>query len=334
MFKWACTLVLWTGFLLAPAAAQSPAEFYKGKTITIVVGFSTGGGYDLYARMLARHMGKYIPGAPTVIVQNMPGAGSLTAVRSLDTRAPGDGTVIVAFNPGLIIESLTDPKRIGMKFSDLAWLGSTAKDMRVCYAWHATGLKTWQDIASRKEFIIGGTAAGSSSYINAATLKNVFGLPIRQVLGYPGSAEQRIAIERGELEGDCGTWSSITLEWREAKKVNAFVRFSRDKTPDMPDAPYIGDFAKTQDQKDLINILTSASVLGVPYVMSKRVPADRLKTLRQAFDQTVRDPAFKADADKLLFPVLPIGGEEAEQVVDAIYKAPPELIEKAKEAIK
>jgi tripartite-type tricarboxylate transporter receptor subunit TctC len=317
-----------------PAGAQSPRGFYEGKTINIVVGFSPGGGYDRYARLLARHLGKYVPGQPSVVVQNMPGAGSLVAVRHLDTTAPTDGTVMVAFNPGLIMESLTEPEKTKLKFSDLAWIGSISRDLRVCYAWHATGLKTWDDLVKGDEFIIGGTGPGSSSYNNSATLKNVMGLNIKRVLGYPGSAEQRLAIERGELEGDCGSWSSIPPDWRASKKVNPFVKFSRGKAPDMPEIPYIGDLTKTPEQKEVIEFLTTVSEFGTPYVMSKQVPADRLEVLRKAFDETMKDPEFLADAQKSQLPVDPISAGEAAEMIQAIYKSPPDLIEKAKEALK
>jgi tripartite-type tricarboxylate transporter receptor subunit TctC len=319
---------------MGPAAAQSPAGFYAGKTINIIVGFSPGGGYDRYARLLARSLGKHIPGQPNVVVQNMPGAGSLVAVRSLDTTAPQDGTVMVAFNPGLIMQSLAEPEKVKLKFSDLAWVGSVSGDIRICYAWHATGLRTWDDIAKRDEFIIGGTAPGSSSYNNSATLKNVLGLNIRRVLGYPGSAEQRLAIERGELEGDCGSWSSINPEWRQSKKINPFVRFSRETTPDMPDMPYVGDLAKTAEQKEIIEFLTEASQFGTPYVMSKQVPPERLAVIRKAFIETTKDPEFLADAQKSQLPVDPTPGDEAAKIVEALYKSPPELVAKAKEAIR
>jgi len=319
----------------APASAQSVEQFYKNRTINIVVGFSSGGGYDLYARLLSRHYGKYIPGAPALVVQNMPGAGSLTAVKSLDIKPPQDGTVIVAFNPGLIIESLVYPERTKMSFNDVAWLGSISKDFRVCYAWGATGVKTWDDMTKQKEFIVGTTSPGSSSYINSAVLKNVLGLKIKQVAGYPGSAETRLAIQRGELHGDCGTWSAITLEWRQQNKINSFVRFSRDMTPDMPqDARFIGDFARTQEQRDLIDFLVGPGALGVPYVLSKKTPSDRLSALRKAFDETMKDKAFIAEAEKMTFPVVPVSGLEAQKIVEEIYKASPALIAKAAEAIK
>jgi len=319
----------------ATAGMAAADDFYKGKTVTIVVGFSPGGGYDTYARTLARHIGNHIPGNPTVIVQNMPGAGSLTAVRHLDATAPKDGTVITAFNPGQITESLTDPGKVKLKFSDYAFLGSITRDFRVCYAWHATGIKSWQDLIKAKEFILGATAPGVSSYVNGAILRNVFGLNVRQVVGFPGSAEQRLAIERGELHGDCGSWSSIPGDWIAAKKINPLVRFSPVSTPDMPqDIPFAGDLAKTAEQKRILAIVGAAGELGRPYIVSKEVPKERLAILRKAFDATVRDKAFLSDAEKQRLPVNPATGEEAEKIIAEIYDAPPDLVEKAKNAIK
>jgi len=316
------------------AHAQSPADFFKGKNVNIVVGFSAGGGYDQYARLLSRHIGRHIPGQPNIIVQNSPGAGSLTAVRRIDANLPKDGTAMVTFNPALITESLTDPARIKVKFSDVAWIGSITRDFRVCYTWAATKLKTWEDLANRKEVIFGGTAKGTGSYVNGAILRNVFGLPIRHILGFPGSAEQRLAIERGELEGDCGSWSSIPTEWVRDNKVNTFVVFSEVRTPDMPkDAPYIGRFAKTDEQKQLLQLLGAAGEVGRPYIMSKEVPADRVKAMRAAFDATMEDKAFLADAEKQGLPVFPATGAEAEKIITEINQFSPELVTKAKAAI-
>src|SRR3977135_2802887 len=170
------------------AAAQSPG------TLKIVVGSSAGGGYDTYARILARHIGRHIPGQPAVIVQNMPGAAGLKAVQYLDTGAPQDGTVITAFNPGSITESLVDAERIRFKFTGIAWIGSITRDLRVCYAWAATGIKTWDDLKKYKQFNMGAPAQGTSSFVNSAVLKNMFGIAVHHVMGYAGSAEQRLAI--------------------------------------------------------------------------------------------------------------------------------------------
>lgn len=321
--------------MVVPAAAQPAGDFYKGKTISIVVGFSPGGGYDTYARLLSRHIGPNIPGQPNVIVQNMPGAGSLTAVRYLDATAPKDGTVITAFNPGIITDSLVDAEKTKFNFTQVAWVGSITRDFRVCYAWHATGIKTWEDAMNRKEFVLGGVAIGTGSYINGQILKNVFDMRLRHVLGYPGSAEQRLAIERGELDGDCGSWSSVPEDWVQNKRVIPFVRFSPVSTPDIPEnVPFVGDLAKTQEQRDLLDLLITAGELGRPYIMSKQVPQDRLNTLRQAFDATVSGKPFLLEAANQRLPVNPATGVEAEKVIARIYAFPPELVEKAKATIK
>src|SRR5687767_11143729 len=198
-------LLAWALFATG-AGAQDVADFYKGKTVRIVVGFSAGGGYDHYARVVSRHLGRHIPGNPTVIVQNMPGAASLKSVRYLASAAPADGTVINAFNPGLIIQSITVPQKIATNFLDFGWLGSVTEDFRVCHTWNGTGIRTWQDLLKHPRVNFGVTGAGTASYIDSRMLGDLFGVKVHQVSGYPGSTEKRIAIERGELDGDCIGW--------------------------------------------------------------------------------------------------------------------------------
>jgi tripartite-type tricarboxylate transporter receptor subunit TctC len=205
------------------AQAQNPIEF---RTINIVVGSSAGGGYDTYARILARHINRYIPGQPGIVVQNMPGASSLKAVKYLDTGPSTDGSFITAFNPGLLNESLLSADKIGFKFTDVAFVGSITRDLRACYAWGGTGIKTFDDLKKTKQFNMGAPAPGTSSYINEAVLKNMFGIAVRQVTGYAGSAQQRMAIERGELDGDCGAWSSVTPDWVANDRVNPLITFT------------------------------------------------------------------------------------------------------------
>ena len=310
--------------------AWSQDQFYSGKTITIVVGYSAGGGYDQYARMLARHLGRHIPGNPSVIVQNMPGAASMTAVRYLDATAPKDGTVITTFDPGLITQMLTADKPV-VRFSDFQWIGTLLRDIRICYAWGATGIKTFGDMLKRKQFLIGTTAKGSNAYVNGAILRNVFKAPVRQISGYPGSNEQRLALERGELEGNCGSWTAMPQDWLVNKKINALLRFAAKRPVDMPaDVPYVLDLAKTQDQKDVIEVLNSPGELGRPFIVAKQVPQERVAILRAALQATLKDEAFLADAKKQKLLLDPVEGEEAEKITKQIYAAPPDLIRKAK----
>jgi tripartite-type tricarboxylate transporter receptor subunit TctC len=316
----------------APARTQSHVEL---KSITIVVGSSAGGGYDTYARLLARHMIRHVPSLPSIIVQNMPGASSLKAVQHLDANAPKDGSVIAAFNPGLITESLLNAEKVRFKFSEVAWIGSMTRDLRACYAWGATAIKSWDDLKKAKRFNMGAPAPGTSSFINAAVLKNLFGIAVHQVTGYAGSAQTRLAIERGELDGDCGAWSSVPPDWISDKKINPVVKFTPMPIPGLvSDVPYAGDLAFSQEARDVLNLLTAADALGRPVVASKQVPPDRLEVIRAAFEQTMKDRQFLADAEKLDLPVSgPVQGADAQTMIAAIYAASPALIARAREIV-
>ena len=328
-----CAALAVTVMAAARVAAQ-PNPFYEGKTITIVVGYSPAGGYDNYARMLARHVGRHIPGSPNVIVQNMPGAATLTAVRYLDATAPQDGTVITMFDPGLITESIAMPETMKVKFSGYRWIGTMLRDIRVCYAWAATGIKNWQDMMARRQFLIGTTAKGSQAYVNGAILRKIFAAPVRQIAGYPGSAEQRLALERGELEGNCASWSAIPPDWIAEHKISPLVRFSPKHPADMPaEVPYVVDLANTKADKDVLTILAAPGELGRPFIVAKAVPTERVRIVRAAFEATLRDAAFLADAQKQSLPVDPVTGEEAENIIATIYAAPPDLAKKVKDVL-
>ncbi|HEY3641526.1 MAG TPA: hypothetical protein VGL31_10540 [Xanthobacteraceae bacterium] len=315
-------------------AVAAEDEFFKGKTVTLVVGYSAGGGYDQYARTLARHFGSAIPGNPSVVVQNMPGAASLTAVRYLDANAPKDGTVVTTFDPGLITESFASPDVFKVRFSDYQWIGTMLRDIRICYAWAATGIKSWDDMMERKEFLIGTTAKGSNAYVNGAILRKLFNAPVRQIAGYPGSNEQRLALERGELEGNCGSWSAMPQDWLMHGKINPLVRFSPKRPADMPaSVPFVGDLATTAEQKDLLAVLDASAELGRPFIVAKAVPPERVNVLRAAFRAALDDAAFRAQAQAQSLPLDPVPGEEAAAIINKIYSAPPELARKVKEVL-
>jgi tripartite-type tricarboxylate transporter receptor subunit TctC len=310
------------------------ASFYKGKTVTITVGFSAGGGFDALARLVARHIGNHIPGKPPVIVSNQPGAASLKSVQSLQV-SPRDGTQIVSFNSGLISQSILEPKKVPFRFTSVAFLGSVTADTPICYAWHATGVKTFQDLMKQKKFNLGATAVGTTAYIQGALLKNLFHAPIKQVTGYPGSDEQKLAIERGELDGSCGSWDSIPPDWIEGHKFYPLVRYSKAKPDYMkPLPPFIGDLANAEQKKALTPILAINDIYR-PYIVSKEVPAERLKALRTAFMATVKDPAFLAEAKKQRRNIDdPADGAEVEKVVAEIYATPPDVVKEAGKIIK
>ena len=312
---------------MAMAASASAQDFYKGKTVSILAGFSPGGGYDVNARVLARHMGRHIPGNPSMIVQNMPGAGSLNAVLYLDANAAKDGTVLNTFNFGAIGEARLSPDKIKVDFRKYNWIGSISQDLTVCYVWHALGVKTLADLAKRPKVHYGSTGAGSSSDLNQRIMKHIFGVKLQQVGGYPGSAEQRMAIERGELDGDCGAWSSIPVEWINEKKIVPVIRSSPATAPDMPaDVPYSIAIAPSERDKQIMQLLLTSNQLGRPFIASAAVPAERVKILRDAFDATMKDPKFIAEAQKLRLPISPIVGEDALKVVEDIYRIPDDIV--------
>src|ERR1700676_4197243 len=296
--KWAIRTAL--ALVICPLPRHVVAaedEFFKGKTVTLVVGYSAGGGYDQYARALARHLGRRIPGNPSVLVQNMPGAASLTAVRYLDANAPKDGTVVTTFDPGLITESFASPELFKIRFSDYQWIGSMLRDIRICYAWGLTGIKTWDDMMQRKEFLIGTTAKGSNAYVNGAILRKVFNAPVRQIAGYPGSNEQRLALERGELEGNCGSWSAMPPEWGGHPRTNPPGALSPQPPGDTPaSVPFISDLATTAEQRDLLAVLNASAELGRPFIVAKAVPPQRVNVLRAAFRGALDDEAFRTQA--------------------------------------
>jgi tripartite-type tricarboxylate transporter receptor subunit TctC len=316
------------GLAMVPAAAQ---DFYRGKTLTILVGFSPGGGFDINARVLARHMGRHIPGNPNTVVQNMPGAGSVTAIHYLDLTAPKDGTVLDIFNFGNIGESRLNPDKVKVDFRKFNWIGSISQDLTVCYVWHAMGVKTLAELKTVGRVHMGLTGMGTSSDTNQRILKNIFKIPVQQVAGYPGSAEQRIAIERRELDGDCGAWSSIPVEWIEGRKIVPVIRSGAIFAPDMPrDVPYSVDIAPSERDRQVIRLLLASAQVGRPFIASQAVPPERVRILRNAFNATVKDPQFIAEAEKLRLPISPKTGEEALKIVEDIYATPDDIVQAAK----
>ena len=313
------------------AAAQDAAGFFRGKTIHIIVGYSAGGGFDQYARALARHYGRHIPGEPVFAVENMPGAASLKAVQYLDHGAAADGTVITTFDPGLITRSLTVPDKIGAHFTDYAWIGSISEDIRVCYVWAATGVDSFAKLKARDQTILGLAGVGTSSDVNARMLVELYGVRLKMVQGYAGSAEKRIAIESGELESDCGSWTSIPEDWLRDRKVNIVLRFSENLVPGLEaSVPYAADLLKDPAQQSVYRLLLDPNKLGRPFIAPRAVPADRLRLLRDGFDATMKDPAFLAEAEKQKLLVSPMSGGAAEAAVRELVKAPAASVAEAK----
>jgi len=318
---------------LSEVKAADARPFYAGKTVTIVVGLPPGGGGDAYARLVQRFLPQRIPGRPAIVVQNLPGAGSLKAVVYLNATAPTDGTVLATFSSALINEALTAPARVNVDFRTYQWIGNVSEDVRVCYVWGASGVKNWQDmLAPRpKELFMGATAPGTAGTADTAMLQNLFGVKLRQVQGYSGSADKRLAVERREIDGDCGGWTQMPDEWLRDKKVNIIVRLSPTLVAGMDaSVPFGGDLVKTPRDRQLYDFLTAPERLGRPFMVSGRVPADRVAILRTAFDAMVADPAFRAEAQRMKLLVTPMTGAEVARRIAQLYTTPADVVTRAK----
>jgi tripartite-type tricarboxylate transporter receptor subunit TctC len=319
---------------LAATTASAQENFYASKTIHILVGVAPGGGTDVYARLLAQHLGKNIPGSPVVIVQNNGSAAGVVAIQSLDTIGPQDGTLLVTFNPGLMLTSVVTPDKIKLNFADYAWLGNIGDQKNVCFMSAASGVKTWDDLLKKDPVIMGDTGGGGGTFIQQKVLQQMFGVKLKQVSGYRGGGEKNIALERGELDGDCSNWVSIPPDWLNEKKINLVVRFSPTAPEGLPaNIPYIGDLTNDLENKRLLQLLDSPNAIGRPYIMSKAVPADRMKLLRDGFDKTMADPQFIGDAAKAKLPIAATNGVKVEEMVKAITSASPKVVAEAKTMI-
>ena len=323
---------------LMPAAAHASGveAFYKGRNISLFIGFSAGSGYDIYARLLARYIGRHIPGNPSVIPQNMPGGGSLKVANYMYSVAAKDGSAIATISRSLPVEPLLgDVQFDGRKFT---WIGNIANNASLCATWHTTGVKTWQDVLT-KPFALATQGVGTDPHIFALILKNVFGAKVKIVSGYPGGSEMNLAMERGEVDGRCGwSWDSIKStrpDWLKDKKINLLTVFSLERGPEVPaEVPLAIDLAKTDEQREILRMHLAGQALGRPFLAPPGIPDDRKAALRAAFDATMKDPDFVADITRASLEVSPMGGAEIDQLLANIYATPKDVIEKAKQAIK
>jgi tripartite-type tricarboxylate transporter receptor subunit TctC len=318
------------------AKADPVADFYRGRSINLYIGYSVGGGYDNYARVLARHFGNHLPGNPNVLPQNMPGAGSLRALNYLYNAAAKDGTAIATFGRGLAMEPLIGASPTQFDARKLIWLGSGSDEISLCGTWHTSRVRTWNDMLTIP-FTVGGEGSGSDPDIFAAMMKSVFGVKLRIVSGYPGSAEVALTVERQEVDGRCG-WSLSSLrqmrpDWLASRQFNPIVQLNLKKSPDLPDVPAISEFAQTQTQRQILKLVLSRQNMARPFATPPGVPAERAQALRQAFDATMADRAFIDEARAAGLEVNPVSGAEIDRLIGEIYQTPPEVVAQAKAAV-
>jgi tripartite-type tricarboxylate transporter receptor subunit TctC len=319
--------------LSAPAEAQdAAAEFYKGKTVQFMVGYPPSGAFDAYTRIAARFIGKHIPGNPTVIVNNMPGASSLQFVRYLARQAAKDGTQFGMFNRGLMPKSVLEPKETGVDFTTFNWIGSMNSEQAVCYMWHGHGI-TSLDEAKKKKFTLGDTSKNSGGYIYTSILRSLTPDTSRIVLGYGTTGDIWLAIERGELDGNCTLMTSLEsqrAEWLSQKKIDIIVQFSEEKHKSLPNVPTIYEVLTSEKEKQAVNFLTAAEEIGRPIIAPPGLPPERLATLRKAFDDMMKDPEFLDAAAKLKMDMDPISGEKAAKIAADIQNTPKEAVDLAR----
>jgi tripartite-type tricarboxylate transporter receptor subunit TctC len=330
--------VLACAIAFSPATAQdSIAKFYRGKTITISVGFTAGGGYDLHARTLARHLGKHIPGNPSFLVKNVPGAAGLILANQLYNTAAKDGTEIATFDRAIPLEPLVAPARARFDSLKFNWIGSTDNDVSTCFSWHTSPVKTFDDVLKR-ELVVGGTGTGGNAHIYPKVLNAVLGAKFKVVPGYPGSAQVLLAMERGEVEGFC-SMGFVTLEftrpqWVRDKRVNQLVQLGVAKNKNHLDVPLALDLAKTEPDRQTIEFVVSPNLFARPFVAPPGVPAERVQALRTAFNATLSDPEYVAEAKQRKMQVLLVKGEEIDAVLKRIHGMPKSVMSRIQAAIK
>src|SRR6266545_2540207 len=315
----------------APAAAQGVADFYRGRTINFVVGFGPGGGYDLYARVISRHIGRHIPGNPIVVVQNMDGAGSVRASNYVYTVAPKDGSVIAAVNQNMPMYQLLGGAGAQFDAEKLVWLGSMANSNGVVYTWHNSGVRTIED-AKTQLVPLGAVGTASDSYIFPTIVNALVGTRFKPIPGYSGTGQINIAIERGEVMGRGGTtWASVqsaNKAWLDGNKLHLLLQIGFDKEPELPAVPLLQELVKGEDDAQVVKVISLPTVLGYGHWVAPGVPAERIAALSAAYAAALKDPEFLKDAAKASMQIRPQTGAEVAALAKQVTGTPKPVLER------
>ncbi len=322
-------------FTVSPALAQAPQDFYAGRKMDMVIGYTPGGNYDLYARLIARTLGDYLPGNPSIIPRNMPGGGSRIAAAWLYSIAPKDGTALATFDQALpIAQALRDPT-LRFDLRDFNFIGNPARENNTVTAWHTSGVKTIED-AKTQEVTVGSTGASTSSQY-AMAMNALIGTRFKLVTGYPGGNDINLAMERGEVavrgSNSWASWKSTRADWVRDNKINILVQIGMKRAPDLPNVPLMIELAKNDADRAIFRLISAPTVIGRPIVTAPGVPAERVKTLRDAFEKMIHDPKFIATAAKEQFEIDFVPGEEMQQVVAEIVNTPEPALLRLKQII-
>jgi hypothetical protein len=328
----ACGFVSVTGL----AAAQGSVEqFYGGRKIDLIIGYTPGGTYDLYARLLARHIGKHIPGNPNVVPRNMPGGGSRVAATWVYEVAPRDGTVLATADQSLAVEQAMGDKQLKVDATRLIYIGNPVAGNNTTVSWHTSGVRTIED-AKRVELPVGATGASTSSQYPKA-MNALLGTKFKVIFGYPGTSDINLAMERGEVAGkgsDSWTaWKATRPDWLRDKKINILLQIGLKKEPDLPDVPLMMDLASNEEDQAILRLLSVSGTIGRPIFTTPDVPAERVKALRAAFENTMKDPAFLEDAKNSNAEINPVSGEDLQKLVADIVGTPRPIADRLHEII-
>ncbi|HTI88070.1 MAG TPA: tripartite tricarboxylate transporter substrate-binding protein [Alphaproteobacteria bacterium] len=322
------------------AAAQSVADFYKGRQVSIVIGSEAGAGFDAYGRLVARHMGKYIPGNPNMVPLNKPGAGSLTMVNSLVNAGPFDGSTIGAPQSSAAVEELLHIGSKGgtaakFKATELNWLGSASQDVFILYNWKTSKVKSFDDLQTT-EMLLAASGPNTDGALMANALDRVFGTKIKLITGYQTSAAGMLAMERGEVDANAMAYSSVATirpEWMKDGSIRILAQMGMKPQPGLDNVPFMLDRAKSPEDRAVLELIFAKFQMGRPYFVPPGVPKDRVAALRGAFDKTMADPTLLAEADKMHLEVRPVSGADVQAMVESLYKKPPALIARARDAL-
>ena len=319
----------------APASVaygQAKENFYKGKTIDLVIGYPPGGANDVYARLLAQHISKYIPGNPTVVPRNLPGAGSFLAVNQVYNIAAKDGTTIGLAAPTIALDEALGTQGVHFKTAELNWIGRLNPLVNIVMTWKTCPVKTMAE-AEKTQVTLSGTGAGSTVSIYPTVLNNIFGSKFKIIMGYSGSREAMLAMERGEVEGHSTAWDAVKAakpDWIRDKDINILVQFSLTRDPELADVPTAVELARNDDERQVLKEIMSASEIGEAFFTTPGAPKDRVELLRTAFDRAAADPSLLADAKKMQIGVSPLTGAGVQKLVSDVANIPPALLAKVK----
>jgi tripartite-type tricarboxylate transporter receptor subunit TctC len=334
LFHRASIAVVALAIATSQALAQTPEQFYKGRNLDVIIGYPPGGSNDTFGRLLARHIGKHIPGNPTAVPRNMPGAGSFLAVNQMYNTLSKDGSAIAIGAPTIALDEKLGTSGVRFETAKFNWVGRVDSLINIVFMWKTSPVKTFAD-ALKIESKLSGTGAGSTVSIYPTVMNNVFGTKFKLVMGYRGSNEAMLAVERGEVEGHSTSWTAVKVAhptWLPEKMINVLVQFGLKRHPELPDIPTAVELGRTEDERMILAAIMAASEIGTAFFTTPDVPAERVAVLRRAFDATMKDHELLSEAQKLQVAVNPMTGEDLQKLVVSVSDLSPDMLEKVRAA--